>query len=646
MSDPLALLERPTAAVLAFPTRRSRWPLHVSALIGAAAGGWQAWVVHAGLADDAFIELATARNLATYGEWAVTPHLLSNTSTSPLWTALLAVPILVLPPVKALAALLTVLTGATSLLVTLTCRRLGWAWWAGPAAAAGVAASPVMQASVGLESALAVALLAALVFVAVEDRPVWAGVVCGLLALTRPELAVVGALVAVWWWRRAHLVVGAAVLTVLPWELVSLRLFGSLIPDTLIWKVSGQLLGGKYFYNAGALYYAHWPVATAITAATYALAVLVAPIAFRRHRGLALVLFGSAVAHCATLTMLGVGSFTWYYAPSSGAAILLVSLVVSSSLLPRSGPLAPALAATSGHPARFTRLENEVVARVRMPLRARLFASVHRPDQPTTHVLFVSHVLKVVGTHARRLATQVIQHVLRRPNERLVGNDVHPPQLAAGFETTVRVPDAGRVEVRRAAPEPAAGVGLGVDELPDAHRETLVPPLRNPHYASLVATRHGRFESPTRAATGETVYLLGALFAILLTACFVYTANHSWATQGNPWMANGALPAQYEQIAAQVPTGATVETTHGEVGSIAFYGGDRIRVVDPLSDPGRMAPYVSARLERSPWLRLAYPTWQPSPPVPAQWQTRYAPAGVPTWSGYGGWSHIAVDPVR
>lgn len=448
------------------------WPLVVAAGVGAVAGGWQGWVVHSGLADDAYITLGAARDLAVHGCWCVTPGLLSNTATSPLWTALLAVPMLAVSPVAALAVLLGLLTGVTSLLVTLTARRFGWAWWAGPLVAAGLATSPVMQSAVGLESALAVCLLAALVFVAGADCPVWAGVVCGALALTRPDLAVVGVLVAVWWWRRAHLVVGAAVVTVLPWELVSLRLFGSLIPDTLIWKQGQPGLGYKTIGDGWPLLLAHYPAATVLALALLAAGGLAGVWwCWMAPRHPVTLLAAAGAVHVVALCALGVGAgFMWYLAPATGCAVMVLAFTAA-----------------------------------RAPLEA------------------------------------------------------------------LWLPLAG-----------------------------------------------------------------------LIAAGLVFTAGHSWATQGNPWMANGALPAQYAAVAARVPTGATVETVHGEVGSIAFFGGDRIRVVDPLSDPGRMAPYVEQRLAQSPWLRLLYPAWQPSLPAPAQWQTRYAPSGTATWSGYGGWSHIAV----
>ena len=48
------------------------------------------WAIHYSLADDAYITLAYAKNLAFHGEWGMIPHHVSNSATSPLNVLLIA----------------------------------------------------------------------------------------------------------------------------------------------------------------------------------------------------------------------------------------------------------------------------------------------------------------------------------------------------------------------------------------------------------------------------------------------------------------------------------------------------------------------------------------------------------------------------
>lgn len=435
-------------------------------------------VVHDGIADDGYITLALARNVAEHGCWCVTPGLPSNTATSPLWVLLLAVPMLVLPPVVALSVVTAALLGVTALLVAAVGTRCGWSWSAGPVAVALLATSPVFSASVGLETALVVTLLSALVYAAVTAQPGWAGLVCGLLVLTRPDLVVVG-VAAAWVFRRQLLVlVPVAVVTAAPWWLLSLLMFGTPIPDTLVWKqAQTQGLGGHLLGDAAPLFVAHWPAATGLALALLASGAVVAGgwvLSGHSAHPVLVVLAGGGATHLAVMCLLGVPPFVWYLGPVTGAAALLLAFTV-----------------------------------------------------------------------------------------------------------------AGQAR---------SAVTVGV--------------------VALVAG--------------------GVLFA----------ARHSWAAQGNPFHANWATTAQYATVAALVPTGATVETTHGEVGAIAFFCGDRCRVVDPLSDRGRLTPLIERRITTSPILRVLYARFTPTAPVAAQYQTVAGDSGVPVWSGFGGASHIAVEPVR
>ena len=139
---------------------KPRLPLVAAASVGLISGGVLAWVSHAALLDDAYISVDFARNLANQGCWCVTPGMVSNTATSPLWVGLLAALMLVLPPVVVWSCDLCVASDIGCGDVGDEPSRLGWSPIAGPLAALLLASSPLIQASVGLESLLAVTLMA------------------------------------------------------------------------------------------------------------------------------------------------------------------------------------------------------------------------------------------------------------------------------------------------------------------------------------------------------------------------------------------------------------------------------------------------------------------------------------------------------
>ncbi len=474
-----AVLSRPERVTPALTDgKHRRWALLGSAVFGALVGGLLVWLVRGALLDDAWISLSYARNLAVHGQWAVTPGLPSNTATSPLFVLLLAVPMLVTGPAVALAVVTAALLAVLSLTTSSLAMRLGWSPWAGPVATALVVTSPLMQASVGLESLLAVALIVVAAHEVATDRGIGVGLAAGALVLTRPDLAVVAMLALALCWRRLHNALPAAVAVVVPWLAASLVMFGTVLPDTLIWKqsVGGAGLGGFMFGEAVVLFWRVWPAVTGLAVAAGA-AGLVAWLwlLVRAPRRAPLVLLGvGALAHLATLWALGMAPYPWYPAPAAGAGLVLLALAVS----------------------------------------------------------------------------------------------------APGWGRWVAV---------------AACVAL--------------------------------------VAGGD-----------------VYSARHDYAGLGSPLNYNRATPAQYAAIVDRVPDGAVLET-YEELGAVAFFCGDRCTVVDPLSDRGRLAPLLTARLATSPLLRALYPGYQPGEPVPATWRVTVNKGGVPTFSGYGGRQTMNAEPI-
>ncbi len=279
-------------------------------------------VAYQAITDDGYITVAFARNLAFHGQWAVTPGLLSNTATSPLYVLVLsAVTVVTRAPVVSLGVVLAASLATTATLVSLTARRCGWSWWAGPIVAVLLATSPLMASTLGLESFLLVALLVWLLYAVVCGRPGWVGGVCGLVVMTRPDAAVfaVFAVLALVVMvrpigagqiaRTVLLPPAAALAVVTPWAVASIALFGTPIPNTLIWKADGRaLLGGKYFYEAAPLFLKHWPAATVLTLVLYGLGVLALLMWIVRAplHPVTILVGGGGLAHFVTMSALGV----------------------------------------------------------------------------------------------------------------------------------------------------------------------------------------------------------------------------------------------------------------------------------------------------------------------------------------------------
>lgn len=470
---------------------------------------------HRGLVDDGYITLSFARNLALHGEWAVTPGLLSNTATSPLHVLVLAaVTVVTRRPVMSLGFVLIASLAAAAMLTTFIARRYGWSWWAGPIVAVLLASSPLMASTLGLESFLLVALLLAVVNAVAYGRPGWVGAVCGLMVLARPDagvfavLAVVGLVavirptgVAVF---RTVLVPPAVALAVVaPWAAVSVWLFGTPIPDTLIWKTAqSQGLGGTYYGDAVPLFFEHWPAATALSVGLVVLGVaaLLGWLAWAPLHPVTIVLGGGAVAHSAVMALLVVPPFTWYYAPTTACAALLVAFGLAA--LGRPSP-----AAERWYP------------------------------------------------HERR------------------------------------------------------------------GRRTVISAAR--------------------------LTLLSGPVAALVAGCLAYAVSHDYAEQSSPFHANYATAQQYAVLADRVPARSVLQTSHGEVGALAYFCD--CTVLDPLSDRGRLSPLIAEQLSgpgiRGALLRGLYAGWEPSEPVPARWQTVVSDHGTRVWSGFGGWGWLDIVPL-
>ena len=171
-------------------------PLALAAALGAAAYVAGPTVAAGGFPlDDAWITQVVARNLASTGVWGFETGEVSSGATSILWTLLMAPAHWMGFPGPVVWSFLwsaALLAGFSAALYGLR-RRDG----DGPAAAASLALLPAMLgnatwlAGVGLEPLL-LASLGALAVLQWHRGSPWAGVVCGLVVLVRPEGVVVG----------------------------------------------------------------------------------------------------------------------------------------------------------------------------------------------------------------------------------------------------------------------------------------------------------------------------------------------------------------------------------------------------------------------------------------------------------------------
>lgn len=227
--------------------RTLSWWVACSAL-GAVGAGLVFLAAHRAMIDDTYITLDYARTLAQQGQWALEPGHPTNTATSPLNVLLLAgLIVLTGAPVVSVRILLVITLGVTGGALAVIASRLGRSPWLAAIAVSLLVVNPLLISTIGLETYLGIALIAALGAAVVAQRPVAIGVVCGLLALTRADLAafafaaLIGVIASSPAGARLRLlvrVVGVAGMVALPWFAASWWWLGSAIPDTLLFKMS------------------------------------------------------------------------------------------------------------------------------------------------------------------------------------------------------------------------------------------------------------------------------------------------------------------------------------------------------------------------------------------------------------------------
>ncbi len=281
------------------------------------------------LIDDSYITLAYARTFAEHGVWGMQPQLPGNAATSPLNVLLLAaIIVLTGQPVLAAGVLLVASLAVTGAALGGICARLDGSRWSAVVGVTLVAVNPMLVSVIGMETHLAIALVAVLAWTVLARRPYLAGVVCGLLLLTRPDLAGFGlaaavAVVVTVGLLRALALIGIAGLVSLPWSVLSWFWLGSAVPDTMVIKL-GEGMGDRTFANGLYYFFLGYPFAVTASLLPPAVGVLVLLGGWRRASApVHLVLGVGGLLHAGTYLLLDTAPYQWYYGPAIGSLTML-----------------------------------------------------------------------------------------------------------------------------------------------------------------------------------------------------------------------------------------------------------------------------------------------------------------------------------
>jgi hypothetical protein len=306
------------------------WPAPAGCVVGAVVFV----ATYRAMPDDALITLAFARNLVDHGCWCITDGLEVNTATSPaaVWLDALAY------------AVLGHAFWAAGVVFVACHGALGWLLHhlAGPGAlVAGLlllATSPVLTASVGMETILGVVVLLAVTAAAWSGRWASTAVLVATAPVIRPDLAV-GAVAAVAVCaaarresRRPLLAVGAGAVLVSPWYVFSWWHFGSPWPDTLPVKAfqPGWGDGSVHLWNSLPLFLQTLPTASWLTVALLVAAVGAAGVAVARRQWPAVAVLVGGVGEFAALSTSATTPIIYYPGILVGAASCAVALVAAA----------------------------------------------------------------------------------------------------------------------------------------------------------------------------------------------------------------------------------------------------------------------------------------------------------------------------
>src|SRR5215470_14805109 len=281
------------------------------------------------LIDDAFITLSYARSLVTSGTWGFYSGHVSNTATSP-WNVMLLISARCVT--RNPVASVFLLTWLEFLVMALCLRGIGAALvlpWFAPLAFTAMVTNPLLMSTLGLESVLLATLLVAALYCYVVKRLDACGVICTLLTLTRPDGALLFVVILPFLpgtraRLRSALIFGACLA---PWYLFSWVYLGSLLPDSLLVKVSQSW--GIVFSSGLRLYLRRYPWETILSFLWLPLALLASLRSVRALGSLVPIIAGYLGLHYAAYTILHVPPYHWYYVPDAVSLLLLCTLAMA-----------------------------------------------------------------------------------------------------------------------------------------------------------------------------------------------------------------------------------------------------------------------------------------------------------------------------
>ncbi len=310
------------------------------------------------MVDDVGITARYAARIADGHGWTYNDGDRTNGASAPLYTMLLAAAHVVgIDVLVAARAIGVACAAACAALVAHVAGRIT-GWMGAAAGAALLIAWPFwqVQATGGMESALAAALGLAVIAALADDREALAGVLLGLALLNKLDAGMLAAAVAlgvvVVRRRPPWLLAGLSAAVLAPWLLFSVVYFGSPLPNSFTAKAGGDVVNPAHVHDPRWIIDYLWESGPGLLVPVGIAALVLVP-ALRRHRPAAAVAVVATVAwpvlHGLVFSVLDMGdAYPWYLAvlcpPMALAAGLVLGELAHRATTPRGLGIAVALA--------------------------------------------------------------------------------------------------------------------------------------------------------------------------------------------------------------------------------------------------------------------------------------------------------------